>query len=160
MAAALDPLLGDAEVTTGQVLDAVLGAYNQASGEELTAATLDKEASPRLRLYLVEAEMSGEGPTLFHRPRVLGRLPLYADTASKLSVMLQRGCDARPDGNEFPPSTFPIGVPPWSHQCAASGERFDRRSMTPRTTPSTLLRVPLTVRSACVLSSCSATQRP
>jgi hypothetical protein len=69
--AALDPLLGRTAVTTAQVLDAVLVAYNQTTGEGLTAARFDEEAAARLRLYLVEAEISATGPTLFHRPRML-----------------------------------------------------------------------------------------
>lgn len=110
LAAALTPLLSYTDVTTAQVLDAVLAAYNQARGEQLTAATLDKDAAARLRLYLVEAEMSGEGPTLFHRPRRLGHLPPYPDTACKQSVLLQRGCDACPDGNEFPVTSSPARI--------------------------------------------------
>ena len=105
-----------------------------------------------MRLYLVQAEMSGKGPTLFHRPRIVRHLPLYADTASKLSVMLQRGCDACPDGNEFPTRTFPIGVPPWSHQCAKKvGQALRRAIDSPRYTE-TSLRVPLKVPSACASS--------
>ena len=41
LAAALGPLQGRADVTTAQVLDAVLVAYNRASGEKLTAVTLE-----------------------------------------------------------------------------------------------------------------------
>jgi hypothetical protein len=127
--AALNPLQGRTDVTTAQVLEAVLLAYNQATGEGLAAATLDEEASARLRLYLVEAEINGTGSTLFHQSRILDHLPLYPDTASKLNVMLQRRCTVCPDGNEFPPSTFPIGVPPWSHQCAGQVGRALRQAI-------------------------------
>ncbi len=117
--AALNPLFGRSDVSTAEVLDAVLGAYNATSGESLTAETLDPEAAERLRQYLREAEMNPEGPSLFHKPRILDHLPLYPDTAAKLSMLHQRACHVCPPGDEFRPAMFPIGVPPWSHQCAA-----------------------------------------
>lgn len=117
--AALNPFVRRSDVSTAEVLDAVLGAYNATSGESLTAETLDAEAAERLRRYLLEAEMNAEGPSLYHKPRILDHLPLYRDTAAKLSMLHQRACHVCLAGDESPPAMFPIGVPPWSHQCAA-----------------------------------------
>jgi Holliday junction resolvase RusA-like endonuclease len=46
----------------------------------------------------------------------LTRLPLYEDTAAKMSWLQQHPCPVCPVGEEVPPVTFPVGIPPWSHQ--------------------------------------------
>jgi hypothetical protein len=120
LAAALIPLWGRTDLTTAEVLDAVLTAYNAVTGEHLAGEALDAEGRDRVGRFLRDAENGDAGRSLlWHKPALLGHLPLYPDTASKFGFLYQKPCAACPGGDEFPTRVFPIGVPPWSHQCAA-----------------------------------------
>jgi hypothetical protein len=111
------PLLGRRDVTTTDVLRAVVEAFNTEESASLDPADLADEDRSRLRDYIVRSEMFGPA-TLYHRVPRLDRLPLFEDAATKASWLHQRPCGMCPDGNEFPPEMFPVGLPPWSHQCA------------------------------------------
>src|SRR5262249_4261590 len=46
-------------------------------------------------------------------------LPFYVDAATKVNWFHQRPCNVCGLGDEFPTQMFPIGLPPWSHQCSS-----------------------------------------
>jgi hypothetical protein len=115
--AALRPLAGRTDVTTSEVLIAVITAFNRETGASIDPASLSVDDRERLREYIVRSHMEG-GASLFHRTARLDRLPLYPDTAAKLSWLHQHRCAVCPEGDEFATNTFPVGVPPWSHQCS------------------------------------------
>ncbi|MDP9070614.1 MAG: hypothetical protein M3N68_04900 [Actinomycetota bacterium] len=88
--------------------------YNGITGATLDPSALAADDASRLRLWAIE---SG-----WHESGYGFSLPLHLDIASKLSRINQERCPICPnlddDDVPFAPVTFPIGVPPWSHQAA------------------------------------------
>jgi hypothetical protein len=109
-------LYGRQDLTTREVFDAVLAAYKADTGIDLDLNEITTEERQALRLYVVERNWTSEG-SLFHNPNVLTHLPLFADMADKVGWLHQHACIVCPPVEDGPPPTyFPIGLPPWSHQ--------------------------------------------
>lgn len=112
--ALLAEFAGRRDVPTSEVLVELVRLYNAITGAALDPSALAPDDASGLRLWAIESgwRESGYGFTL----------PLHLDMASKLSRISQARCPVCPsvDGNDVPfaPETFPIGVPPWSHQAA------------------------------------------
>jgi Endodeoxyribonuclease RusA len=113
----LDPLHGIPDVTSAEVLATVIEAYKMDNGTDFDESHLDDADREKLHSYLVEARMAGK-PTLFCKKPVLSHLPLYESTAAKVNWFQQHPCPICLPGGEVHPVAFPVGVPPWSHQCA------------------------------------------
>jgi hypothetical protein len=111
----LNPLYGQAAVTSAASLAAVVAAFNDEFAAGLDASNLSAAQREQLREYIVRSLLDGQ-VTLYHRVPTLSRLPLYKDATAKMSWLQQRPCPVCPAGDEVPPVTFPIGIPPWSHQ--------------------------------------------
>lgn len=112
----LAPLYGREDLSTREVLEAVLAAYEADTGIVLNPDDVTAEQQEALRLYVVERNWKSEG-SLFHKPNVMKHLPLFADMADKVGWLHQHPCIVCPHVEDGPPPTFfPIGLPPWSHQ--------------------------------------------
>jgi Holliday junction resolvase RusA-like endonuclease len=111
----LDALYGQAAVTSAAALAAVVAAFNDEFAAGLDTSDLSAAQREQLREYIVRSLIEGNA-TLYHRVPVLSRLPLYEDAAAKMSWLQQHPCPVCPAGGEVPPVTFPVGIPPWSHQ--------------------------------------------
>lgn len=111
-------LYGRADLSASDVLRSVVAAYREDGGPEVDPDALTEEDRHRLREYIRRAEMDTPAFSMHHKVPTLRRLPLYEDTASKVSALAKQQCLACPPGDEFPPDHFPIEVPPWSHQCS------------------------------------------
>lgn len=128
LARVLDLLSNRADVTSAEVLAAVAEAFNVEFGTELDASSLGDAEREWLREYLIKSAFEC-GPSLHYRARTLRHLPLYEDIGAKLNWLYQHPCLVCLNGNEFPTETFPIGIPPWSHQCAPKVGRALRRAI-------------------------------
>jgi hypothetical protein len=113
----LQPFFGQVDVTSAAVLAAIVEAFNEEFVTDFDASNLSDAQRERLREYLIRSQVEG-GASLYHYVRTLGRFPLYEDVAAKMGWLHQHPCPVCPVGDEVRPATFPIGVPPWSHQCA------------------------------------------
>jgi Holliday junction resolvase RusA-like endonuclease len=128
LARLLDPLSGRVAITSAELLEAVVAAFNGESGSHIDASSLGDAEREALRGYLIKS-MLESGTSLYRDVRMPGHLPLYEDTAAKMSWLHQRPCLVCPLGDEIPLHTFPVGVPPWSHQCAPEVGRALRRAI-------------------------------
>lgn len=113
----LDPLRGMPDVTSAEVLAALIEAYKMDYGTDFDASHLGETGREQLHSYLVESLVDGKSTLLYKKP-ALTHLPLYESTAAKVSWLQQHPCTICLPGGELHPVAFPVGVPPWSHQCA------------------------------------------